>query len=123
MIWGGFMFNDDTKENGSSNEIERGLVREIEERIKAYRKNQVYLDEHFPTDIPNKVCNHALIQGIKFENSFKPRVHDFVSLMKCDDEELFIWTHTMDSYTALVSRVSNHVKDRGFGRILARLFN
>ncbi|MFD5854034.1 hypothetical protein ACFWGC_28390 [Cytobacillus pseudoceanisediminis] len=108
------MNNDDSKANDFMDEFERVLARGLEELNETYRNHQAYLDEYYPTDIPNKVCNHAFIQGIKFENSFKPKVHDFVQLMKCDDEELFLWTHTKDSYTALVSRVSDHVKDKNF---------
>ncbi len=105
---GEFMNSDDSKDTG---ENIRKLARELDEM---YRKRQEYLDEYFPTDIPNKVCHHAFIQGIKFENSFKPKLHDFIPLMKCGDEELFVWTHTKDSYTALVSKVSNDVKDKNF---------
>ncbi|MGJ3664289.1 hypothetical protein, partial [Shigella boydii] len=44
-------------------------------------------------DIPNDVCNHAVLNGIQIDNNFNPKVHDFVPFMKLDDEELFIWTH------------------------------
>ncbi|CAG9621921.1 hypothetical protein [Sutcliffiella rhizosphaerae] len=97
----------DSEDNGELS----NLVKDLDEM---YRKRQAYLVEYYPTDIPNKVCNHAFIKGIKFENSFKPKEYDFVPLMKCGDEELFVWTHTKDTYTALVSRVSDNVKDKNF---------
>ncbi|MCM3112810.1 hypothetical protein [Lederbergia lenta] len=62
-----------------------------------YRKRQAFLDEFYPIDIPNDVCNYAFIQGIKFENSFKPKVNDYVPIMICGDEELFLWTHKKDT--------------------------
>ncbi|MFJ7891378.1 hypothetical protein ACIQYL_25450 [Lysinibacillus xylanilyticus] len=108
------MNNADSKDNDFMDEFKKVLAKGLEEFNEAYRNHQAYLDEYFPTDIPNKVCNHAFIEGIKFENSFKPKVHDFFPLMKCGDEELFLWTHTKDSYTALVSRVSDNVKDKNF---------
>jgi hypothetical protein len=108
------MNSDDSKDNDFWGEFERKLAEGLRELDDMYRNRQAYLDEYFPTDIPNNVCNHAFIQGIKFENSFKPKVHDFVPLMKCGDEELFLWTHTKDSFTALVSRVSKNVKDKNF---------
>ncbi|WP_404456872.1 hypothetical protein LG329_19630 (plasmid) [Virgibacillus necropolis] len=105
------MNSDDNKDNSFWAKFTSELAIGLDEM---YKKRQAYLDEYYPNDIPNNVCNHAFIQGIKFENSYKPNVHDFVPLMKCDDEELFLWTHTKDSYTALVSRVSKNVKDRNF---------
>jgi len=97
--------------NNSFSNLFSEIIKELEENN---RNHQAYLNEYYPTDIPNKVCNHAFIQGIKFENSFKPKLYDFVPFMKCGDEELFLWTHTEDSYTALVSSVSMNIKEKNF---------
>jgi hypothetical protein len=72
----------------NSNYNAKGL--DIEKISKMLKEQQVYLDKQYPTDIPSDVCNHAFIQGIKFENSFMPKVHDFVSFMKCGNEVLFL---------------------------------
>lgn len=82
--------------------------------MEQYQEQQEYLNKRYPTDVPNEVCNHVFIQGIKFENSFMPQVYDFVQIMKCNDEELFIWTHSKDTDTALVSLVSSNVKNINF---------
>ncbi|KAI3349500.1 hypothetical protein FDB55_09085 [Clostridium botulinum] len=70
-------FNDDLRE----------LAKQYYEIL---NKQQEVRDKNFPIGIPNEVCNHAFIQGVKFENSFMPRVHDFIPFMKCGDEELYI---------------------------------
>ncbi|MGZ9774088.1 hypothetical protein ACXY7N_26435 [Bacillus toyonensis] len=108
------MNSDNSKDNAFLDEFERVLTKGIESGLKKMYEKQAQVDQYFPTDIPNDVCNHAFIKGIKFDNSFMPKVHDFVLLMKCGDEELFLWTHTKDSYTALVSRVSKDVKNKNF---------
>lgn len=80
----------------------------------AYKEEQEFMEKYYPTDIPNKVCNHAFIQGVKFENSFMPRLHDFTPFMRCGDEELFLWTFKKDTETSLVSKVSTDVKSKNF---------
>ncbi|MBT2283624.1 hypothetical protein J7E78_08765 [Paenibacillus polymyxa] len=95
-------------------EMEKKLDNLTQLFLEQYRDQQEYLNKYYPTDIPNDLCNHAFIQGIKFENSFSPKVYDFVQIMKCDDEELFIWTHSKDTDTALVSMVSSNVKNKNF---------
>jgi len=107
--WGVNMNNKDNLDNDLDFDVK---LQEI--LASYYKEKQEYLEKYYPTDIPNDVCKHALIQGIKFENSFKPRVHDFEPIMRCDEEELFIWTHTKDKETALVSLVSSNVKSQDF---------
>lgn len=34
--------------------------------LEQYREQQEYRNKYYPTDIPNDLCNHAFIQGIKF---------------------------------------------------------
>lgn len=104
------MENDSNGNQNSSGNLDAVL----REYLKKCEIQQEYLDRHFPRNIPNDVCNHAFIEGIKFENSFQPKIHDFVPFMKYGDEELFLWTHTKDKETALVSLVSNIIKDKNF---------
>lgn len=97
----------DKEDDENIKKIGELFVEMIEER-------QKFMDEYYPTDIPNDVCNHALIKGIKFENSYQPNVHDFTPLMTFEDEELYVWTHTEDKYSALISKVSFRVKEENF---------
>lgn len=78
------------------------------------KERQLFMDENYPTDIPNIKCHNAFIKGIKYENSFKPHVHDFSPLMKYGNEELFIWTHTENKSSVLISSVSLCVKEEKF---------
>lgn len=117
MVWGEFMDNKDSKSNDFGVDVKE-ISRILAEH---YRKRQAFLDKYYPTDIPNDVCNYAFIQGIKFENSFKPKVNDFVPFMICGDEELFLWTHKKDTYTALISKVSGDVKKRNFWKNIGTL--
>ncbi|MFP5203383.1 MULTISPECIES: hypothetical protein [Bacillus] len=88
-------------------EVTKRIERQLHEQYEANRKYQ----QSYPIDIPNDVCNHAILNGIQIDNNFNPKVHDFVPFMKLDDEELFIWTHKKNSYSALVSKVSKDVKN------------
>lgn len=115
------MTSESNKENITANNLESTLAQFIEELNEYSNTRQEFLDEYYPIDIPNEVCNYAFIQGIKFENSFKPKVNDFVHLMGWDDEELFLWTHTKDTYTALVSKVSTRVKEKNFWKNSGRV--
>lgn len=108
--------------NSKDNELD-GLRKMLEKYHEMEKERQAHLDKYYPIDIPNDVCNHVFIQGIKFENSFIPKVHDFIPFMKCGEEELFLWTHTKDTDTALVSRVSKNVKDKNFWKNIGTVIN
>lgn len=99
--------NKRISESCQHKKISKLFTEMIEER-------QKYMDEYYPTDIPNDVCNHAFVKGIKFENSYEPRVYDFTQLMKFGDEEFYVWTHTEDQYSALISKVSSSIKEKNF---------
>lgn len=110
MNGGVFMNNKDDKEN----KLEKTVEKISKVFLEKYNEQRAFQDKYYPIDIPNDVCNHAFLQGVKFENSFMPKVHDFVPFMKCGDEELFLWTHIKDKDTALVSKVSENVKGKNF---------
>lgn len=103
-----------SKKSNYSVDINNNLRELTQQYFETLIKQQEVREKNFPIDIPNEVCNYAIIQGIKFENSFMPRVHDFFQIMKCGDEELYIWTHTKNKDTALVSKVSKSVKGKKF---------
>lgn len=95
--------------NGEDNKETQKMA---EQMHRMYKERETYSANDYPTDIPNDVCKYAFLKGAQFENSFMPRVHDFVPFMKCGDEELYLWTHTKNKNTVLVSRVSTAVKDK-----------
>lgn len=103
-----------TKNDGNKNNLDKTLEEIVNVALEKDKERREFLNKYYPINIPNNVCNHAFIQGVKFENSFMPRVHDFVPLMKYGDEELFLWTHTKNKDTAIVSKVSEEVKNKNF---------
>ncbi len=77
----------------------------------------------YPPNPPNSVCYHALLSGILIENSFKPKVHDCSFLFKTEYERIFIWTHTKDAYSALVSEVDSSVKELPFWKTIGHILH
>lgn len=110
-----------SKKSNDSVDINKNLRELTQQYFETLMKQQEVREKNFPIDIPNEVCNYAFIQGVKFENSFMPRVHDFLPFMKCGDEELYIWTHTKNKDTALVSKVSKSVKGKKFWKNIGNI--
>lgn len=73
-----------------------------------------YYKKYYPTDIPNDKCKHAILTGIKFENSFGPSEKEYSKLLEVENETAFVWTHTKNKYSTLVIEVSEEVKNRNF---------
>lgn len=78
----------------------------------------------FPPNPPNKVCNHAYLKNLSIENSFKPCVGDYNYLFETPYEKIYVWTHTEDKNSALISEVSENVKGvpfwKNIGSIIQR---
>jgi len=92
------------------NEKNEKLYKAIEDYVQAVNEQREEYLKRYPTDIPNKVCHHAIISGIKTDNSTGFKVGDYTPLMKTEYEELYIWTHTKDKYSSIVSEVSLDIK-------------
>jgi len=67
---------------------------------------------------PNSVCNHAFVRGLSLENSFNPIVGEYNYFFKTQDEKVFVWTHTKDTYSALIIEVQEEIKEKPFWKNL-----
>ena len=94
---------------------------ELEDIIAAELERQQEINEKYPADVPNDVCNHAFIRGISIENSFGPKVGDYSFLCQIGKESIFLWTYKKDTNSALVSHVDNSVKDDIFWKTAGNL--
>lgn len=103
------------------------LFSNIEEHIK---QMALHLELHrqeslekYPPNPPNSVCYHALLSGIKVENSFEPKVHDYINLFQTEYEKIYIWTHTKDTNSALISEVNTDVKSLSFWKTIGHILH
>jgi hypothetical protein len=104
------------KENKQLKEAIDGLIHAFE------KKREQHLKE-YPPDIPNKECYHAIISGVKTDNSAGFKVNDYTPLLKTKFENLFIWTHTKDKYSSIVSEVSTEVKEISYWKNIGYILN
>ncbi|TCS78628.1 hypothetical protein [Tepidibacillus fermentans] len=81
-------------------------------------EEQKKIEQKYPSDIPIEVCRHAIISGILIENSSGFKVNDYIPLMVTEYEKLYIWTHTKDEYSSIVSEVSTEVKKLNYWKNL-----
>jgi hypothetical protein len=77
-------------------------------------KKEQMLAEKYPPNPPNDVCYHALMSGILIENSFGPMIHDYIPFFNTEYEKIFIWTHSKNAYSVLISEVKTEVKNKRF---------
>jgi hypothetical protein len=78
----------------------------LEQYYEQAKKEQQMLAEKYPPNPPNDVCYHALMSGILIENSFGPMVHNYIPFFSTEYEKIFIWTHSKNDYSAIISKVS-----------------
>jgi len=84
----------------------RELFAEFLQFSDAYRKQKLV---DFPPNPPNEKCDHAILRGFLTSNESGFSTGDLTPLFKVDNEEVFVWTHTMNRNSALVSKVSRNV--------------
>ncbi len=90
------------------------LMGTIEELLEEGRLKR---EEHlikYPPDLPNEIGHHAFIKGITIENSFSPSIGEYNFLFETGHEKIYVWTHSKNENSALVSDIDVSVKRRGF---------
>jgi len=92
-------------------EIDKISISELIE--KTLKERETWEKEH-PPDPPNGCCYHAILSCIKIENSFAPKVHDYSLLFETEYEKIYVWTHTKNKESSLVSEVKSKVKQLPF---------
>ncbi len=89
---------------------------ELKQALSAYieelKRQDEEIEEKYPLDVPNEVCNTAVITGIFIENSFEPYAGDFVDFFKVDNEKVYIWTHEEDENSVLAVVADEEVKNK-----------
>ena len=84
-------------------------------------ERQQRIAEVYPEDVPNEASKHAIIHGYCIENSFAPHVGEYNYLCSIGYENLYIWTHTKNTRSVLVSEVSLEVKQQPFWKTASYL--
>lgn len=99
-------------------EANEGLKKDVQQWYEHKEEKRKILLEKYPHDPPNSVCNHAYVKGLSIENSFNPTVGEYNYFFKTQDEKVFVWTHTKDTYSALVITVEEKIKEKTFWKDL-----
>lgn len=84
-------------------------------------------ERRYPAGPPNRACRHAVITGIEVDNARGSRDNfrdgpvpgEYRRLFRLLDESVYVWTHTADEYSTLVSRVGPEVHTRSVWRTAA----
>lgn len=77
----------------------------------------------YPPDIPNTCGNHAFIKGISIENSFGPSVGEYNFLFETEFEKIYVWTHTKNKTSALISDIDISVNEKEFWKTAGSMIN
>ena len=97
------------------------LKRFLEGLVEADKnKREEYLIR-FPLDVPNQIGHSAFIRGISFENSSDPSVGEYYFLFETEYEKLYIWTHTRNRSSALISDIDISIKNNNFWKTAGSL--
>ena len=65
-------------------------------------------------ETPNSEFNVAIISNVQIDNSFFPEIGELNEIFKLPNEQIFVWTHTDNEYSKLVSKVNLDVKDKNY---------
>jgi hypothetical protein len=99
---------------------DRETIAEIWKKIETRRAEIIDAhNESYPADPPNSDCYHALITGVLIENGTLPRKGDYRYLMSWGLEKIYLWTHTANSETGLVSEVGVSIKEQNVWKSFA----
>lgn len=93
----------------------------VKEWVEYQIEKQKELEEKYPPNPPNEVCQNAYIKGILVENSFKPQVGEINSLFETEHEKIFVWTHDENKYSSIVIEVNSTVKEMPFWKNIANI--
>lgn len=97
------------------------LNKAIEEWLDIQCQNREAFYTKHPTDVPNEEGHHAFIKGMSVENSFAPTVGELNFLFETEIEKIYIWTHSQDKNSALVSEIDIQIKEKPFWKTAGSL--
>lgn len=99
-------------------------LQNITNKIAAFvRYENEQLLAKYPPDIPNISGHHAFIKGISIENSFNPCVGEYNFLFETSYEKMYIWTHTANENSALISDIDLSVKELLIWKTVGSMIN
>ena len=98
----------------------KGLLEDMLKVRRAQKEEELRM---YPPDIPNESGHHAFIKGISLENSFGPLVGEYNLLFETQFERIYIWTHTKNKNSSLISDIDTSVKEKEFWKTVGSLIN
>lgn len=97
------------------------LSQTIEEWLHIEDEKREKYNAKYPSDVPNQEGHHAFIQGISVENSFSPVVGELNFFFETATEKIYVWTHTQNKNSALVSEIDIQIKESPFWKTVGSL--
>lgn len=74
-------------------------------------------------DLNNSLEYKVFVKGLGIENSFEPSVSDYRFFFKTESEKIYVWTHTKNKNSSLVSEVNLIIKDKFIWKTVGSLIN
>lgn len=97
----------------------------IEELAEITLENIRNLEKAYPDDIPNNLCDFAIISGIHYQSDRKLEINHFEHFISTPYEDVYIWKKEQ-GIVFFVSKVNNKVKEiniwKTFGLIMSLCF-
>lgn len=97
------------------------MDKELIKSLTAVFEEQEIENESVTNDFPNNDYRYAFLYGCSIENSFNPHVGDVNYLFNTQFERIYIWTYKKNKMSALVSEVSDEVRNVPFWKTAGRL--
>ena len=97
------------------------MDKELIKSLTAVFEEQEIENESVTNDFPNNDYRYAFLYGCSIENSFNPHVGDVNYLFNTQFEKIYIWTYKKNKMSALVSEVSDEVRNVPFWKTAGRL--
>lgn len=63
---------------------------------------------------PNSEFNVAIISKVQIDNSFFPELSEMNEILNLPNEQIFVWTHTDNEYSKLVTKVNLDVQNKNY---------
>lgn len=73
-------------------------------------------------ETPNSEFNVAIISNVQIDNSFCPKLSELNEILNLPNEQIFVWTHTDNEYSKLVSKVNLDVKNKNYWKTFGVIF-
>ncbi|MBN2816235.1 MAG: hypothetical protein JXQ67_06090 [Campylobacterales bacterium] len=95
---------------------------DLKKTLELMKQSHDQQEEKYPTDIPNSVCNHAVLNGVLIDNNPGFNVGDIHHLFQLPYENVSLWTYAENKYSVLLTEVDERIKQLPIWKPFGYLF-